>query len=831
MFRRSLFIADLLLGFLIAGPASAQAPAALWPELQQAHAAKAYRAMRQLATMPDRTLAFLRDTVPAAKRTAGDKQIAELIRQLDSDQFAEREHAQRELERLDWQALPMLCKAVQGGGALELKRRLEQLIARAEGPLTGANLRLHRAIEVVEWIGSAQAKSLLERWSQGDTASRFTGAAAGALKRWPAHDRVDLPAPRPTVDAQGDPLPNGAVLRLGSTRWRLGPTFIGYEGGGVVFSADGKRAFIAAGTSIDVMDAANGKALRRRPVQGHISGMQLSPDGRRLLVSNPVHNGNVTTPLLHVWDAADLKDIASWNTEGAIEGFVDGGKQVVLSTAKGLRRLDPASGQEVSFTPFAKGVQGPVRAFNGKTVVVAGRGLSVFDLATPEKARRLDAPDRKPRSVALSADGKYLAIGGDYDYGILIYDLVRGEPIRYISAKDRERDMVLGLAFAPDAKTLAFSASGNKPALVLWDLQTHRPRWKVEGNAGQLVFSRDGKRIAGNGAWRTRVWDAATGKELSASDPADAYEGLAFGADGRTLIARNTDTVRLLDFPGGKERIRFTHPQVHHAELSPDGRWLATSGFNHDLRLWDARSGRELSKLPDAGSLNGYRRQFTFTGDSRRLCTWEADGRLRMWDVSTSRLLAEHRPRPDGLPAYDDDDDARRRAFEEKGSYFGPGSCFAADGARFFWYFKKLRAYDTASGRVLRTYDQELTIGYFVPPVSNDGALLLTGGGDNGITLFDLRRGKIAGHLQEPVGTFIGAYALAPDGRAFAVQFGQGAYHRIVLTETATMQPRLTIPLEYSQAQEVSFSPDGRFLAARLADRTVVIYDLRDPGV
>ena len=87
MFRRSLCVADLLLGLLIAGSASAQAPATapgpatLWPELLQADAARAYRAMRQFAMTPGKTLAFLRDTVPAAKRTATDNQIAKLIRQ------------------------------------------------------------------------------------------------------------------------------------------------------------------------------------------------------------------------------------------------------------------------------------------------------------------------------------------------------------------------------------------------------------------------------------------------------------------------------------------------------------------------------------------------------------------------------------------------------------------------------------------------------------------------------------------------------------------------------------------------------------------------------
>src|SRR6266436_860295 len=99
MFRRSRCFAATMLGFVIACPASAQTlttapkPATLWPELLQFDAAKAYQAMRQLAAAPGDTLSYLRDAAPAAKRTATDKQIEDLIRELDSDGFNERETA------------------------------------------------------------------------------------------------------------------------------------------------------------------------------------------------------------------------------------------------------------------------------------------------------------------------------------------------------------------------------------------------------------------------------------------------------------------------------------------------------------------------------------------------------------------------------------------------------------------------------------------------------------------------------------------------------------------------------------------------------------------
>ena len=74
-------------------------------------------------------------------------------------------------------------------------------------------------------------------------------------------------------------------------------------------------------------------------------------------------------------------------------------------------------------------------------------------------------------------------------------------------------------------------------------------------------------------------------------------------------------------------------------------------------------------------------------------------------------------------------------------------------------------------------------------------------------------------------------YALAPDGRSFAVQTSLHGQRRITLFETATLEPRLVIPLEYSRAYDISFSPDSRLLAVRMSDRTAVIWDLRAPGI
>jgi hypothetical protein len=68
--------------------------------------------------------------------------------------------------------------------SLEVRKRIELLLARIHGPVTNPDwLRAMRAIEVLEAIGTPQARAALEILAQGAPAHRLTQAAGGALKR------------------------------------------------------------------------------------------------------------------------------------------------------------------------------------------------------------------------------------------------------------------------------------------------------------------------------------------------------------------------------------------------------------------------------------------------------------------------------------------------------------------------------------------------------------------------------------------------------------------------------------------------------------------------
>src|SRR5579883_1577019 len=90
----------------------------------------------------------------------------------------------------------------------------------------------------------------------------------------------------PRVDANGDPLPAGALMRLGTSRFRHGDQIYS-----VAVSPDGK--WIATGNSrrneasVAVWEATTGRRIHLWADQAHVvRGLAFSPDSKRIAVAN-----------------------------------------------------------------------------------------------------------------------------------------------------------------------------------------------------------------------------------------------------------------------------------------------------------------------------------------------------------------------------------------------------------------------------------------------------------------------------------------------------------------------------------------------------------------
>jgi hypothetical protein len=155
-----------------------------WDDLAGADAGRAFKAVAALGAAPKPTVAWLRDYLKPAGE-AELKKVEGWVADLDSDTFATREKATQELAKAGELARPALEKVLAGRPSQELRRRAEELLRRlgAAEELTGEVLRQVRAVEVLEYAGTAEARRLLDDLAHGGTEARLRREARAALER------------------------------------------------------------------------------------------------------------------------------------------------------------------------------------------------------------------------------------------------------------------------------------------------------------------------------------------------------------------------------------------------------------------------------------------------------------------------------------------------------------------------------------------------------------------------------------------------------------------------------------------------------------------------
>jgi hypothetical protein len=153
----------------------------LWNEL--AGRDKVDRAIWSLIAAPRQSVPFLATHLEPTLAVA-EQRVTKLITELDDQRFQRREEVTAELEQIGELAERLLRKTLASKPSLEVRRRLETLLARLDGPITSSEkLRKQRAIEVLEHIGTLEAQEVLKTLSRGAAEARLTQEAKASLER------------------------------------------------------------------------------------------------------------------------------------------------------------------------------------------------------------------------------------------------------------------------------------------------------------------------------------------------------------------------------------------------------------------------------------------------------------------------------------------------------------------------------------------------------------------------------------------------------------------------------------------------------------------------
>ena len=571
----------------------------------------------------------------------------------------------------------------------------------------------------------------------------------------------DEPAGVVRPDPNGDPLPPGALLRLGSTRWRAtGRVYM------IAYLPGGKSLLtVDQNHMAQVWDAATDTELRRIDMAGgagplpHASfglltnGSPLSRDGRVLACL-----GRDGKP--HTWD---------------------------VTTGKEIRRFDIALESGLTWASLAVSPDGN----NLAAMFRWDRGIHVFDengklqhvLRDPNVHRGM-----YPR-IGFSRDGKTLFQISEA--GVGCWDVIAGKLVRQfdIFAGSGSFSHVMRTTVSPDSTVIAVP---QRREIVLFDLSTGKElrRWKDDTimSGPSLGFSPDGKKVVtiGGISDSLTVWDAATGKQMRRfNQPSmpnqypfgyeNATSSVAIAPDGKTVAAPDGAAILLYDLDTGKKRNPSAAHSVslYNAFFTPDGKSVVTLAADGASSRWDAPTGQHLENLALSGQVGQKMTLPSPDGKSIAVSSWIGTD-VGIYD-STTRMghifLSTEEP---GKPPI---------GVRFAGGAFSPnGKTFAVISTR----GTIARLFDSADGKMkfeMRLPESDsrnanLPPGgdyrAWSPPIfSGDGPTFATV--DNSrLALFDARRGDVGRVIELGEGKIVRSAALSRDGRIVAVDFANG---------------------------------------------------------
>jgi WD40 repeat protein/tetratricopeptide (TPR) repeat protein len=588
---------------------------------------------------------------------------------------------------------------------------------------------------------------------------------------------------------------------------------------GTPFSPDGKRLIaVPPGDQsiarVQVWDAVDVRPLGPWLLAGQGSFHELSPDGRRRLVTTSGPMG------ARLWDAAtgraiagpmlhDVRHDIEW-TKLAAAGFSpDSGQVVTLCNEPAMelaemRLWDARTGAPRAFLQLDHAVQRYEFSPDGTRLLVThlNKTARVWDTAT---GRPLTPPlkhEDQPISGAFSPAGRWLLTWGGTE--ARVWDPATGRPLTPLL---KHGARVTAAAFSPaggrvltaseDGTARVWPATAGEPPALRFvheglpteaELSADGTRlWSFRGSRGQMITAREGE---------IRLWDAGSGKQLDFKRK--GFVNARFSPDGRSLVTwEDSGGARV---PGGDIHVQLWDAATGRAVAPPatcDGPVIPAGWYANVGLPTKTPQGLQLFGSVNSVPLDG---PFAFSPDSRLVAfvvtRW--DGRasqVRVWERDTGRELSQHPPKQ--WMAY--------RA------YFSPAGRLLVGGDNLATKAAEARYFDPRTGQPLGPPlpgDRIL----FGAAFSRDGRLLVTCGKGSALQVREARAGEPLGPpiLQAKqlfAGTFTtgGRRLLTVTGRFDLIEYEVETR----LWDTATGQPLL------QEQGRGTVSADGRRVAVR----------------
>ncbi len=334
--------------------------------------------------------------------------------------------------------------------------------------------------------------------------------------------------------------------------------------------------------------------------------MTLSPDGQRMATA--------------MWDSTILLSDGEYNGLTRLEGHVD----------------------------IVYGV-----AFNADASRLASIShdltVRLWDTATGREILSIGGMDPFLHQVAFSKDGHELFVSHGMKT-IKIFDaspfekMQRLEPI----VLSGHESLIMSVGYSPSGRQV-ISCSQDGTAR-LWNASSGRQESSIHAGPN-AQFSADGRWIAATcfqeGCWFVKVWEANPPHQEQFSIEVERETlGLSFSHNSQYLVTGGPKGILYVyDWKSNTKigrlgRIeRPDNPFINYVTASPDGRYLALTGFDGNVTLWDATRLYEPQegRLAYEGGLSLFRVEFS--PDGERLVVGGRNGEILILDAETGKAL------------------------------------------------------------------------------------------------------------------------------------------------------------------------------------------------